>query len=58
MVVTGEEDYVKRIINVVHTVERVASPGEYLVDTLPSLMYLPTSLPHSNEKESGFTHKS
>ncbi|PVH90895.1 cytochrome P450, partial [Periconia macrospinosa] len=28
----------------VHTVERVASPGAYLVDTFPSLMMLPTFL--------------
>jgi cytochrome P450 len=30
-----------RIFHVVHTVERVASPGAYLVDTFPSLMRLP-----------------
>ena len=39
--VTGEESYVKRILKTVHTVERVASPGAYLVDTLPRLMWLP-----------------
>ncbi|EON62419.1 hypothetical protein W97_01641 [Coniosporium apollinis CBS 100218] len=44
MVETGEEDDVKRILNIVHTVERVASPGAYLVDTFPSLMYLPKLL--------------
>jgi cytochrome P450 len=38
---TGEEIYVKRILSVVHTLERVASPGAYLVDTLTWLMYLP-----------------
>jgi cytochrome P450 len=42
---TGTEDSVRRILAVVHTVERVASPGAYLVDTLPSLMYLPSFLP-------------
>jgi len=38
---TGEEPYVKRILKVVHEVERIASPGSYLVDTFPILMYLP-----------------
>jgi cytochrome P450 len=41
MLVTGEESYVKRILKTVRTVERVASPGAYLVDTLPWLMWLP-----------------
>lgn len=41
---TGEEPSVRRILAVVHTVERVASPGAYLVDTLPILMYLPSFL--------------
>lgn len=40
-VLTGEESFVRRILAVVHTVERVASPGAYLVDTFPSLMKLP-----------------
>lgn len=40
-VYTGEESFVKRILAVVHHVERVASPGAYVVDTFPSLMYLP-----------------
>ena len=44
VVVTGEEEYVRRILGVVHTVERVASPGAYLVDTLPWLVYLPDSI--------------
>lgn len=43
-VYTGEEPYVKRILRVVHTVERVASPGAYLVDTFPALMWLPSWL--------------
>ena len=43
-VLTGEESYVQRILNVVHTIERVASPGAYLVDTFPSLMHLPIAL--------------
>lgn len=38
---TGDEPYVRDVLKVVHTVERVASPGAYLVDTFPSLMYLP-----------------
>ena len=41
---TGDEHYVRDILKIVHTVERVASPGAYLVDTLPILMYLPTWL--------------
>ncbi|KAH7412820.1 cytochrome P450 [Cadophora sp. MPI-SDFR-AT-0126] len=44
MVVTGEEKVLKRILRVVHTVERVASPGAYLVDIVRSLMYLPKFL--------------
>jgi cytochrome P450 len=49
---TGEEAYVKRIINVVHHVERIASPGAYLVDTFPVLMYLPKWLaPFKREGE-------
>ncbi|PVH78158.1 cytochrome P450 [Cadophora sp. DSE1049] len=44
MIVTGEEEVLKRILRVVHTVERVASPGAYLVDTVRSLMYLPEFL--------------
>lgn len=35
-----KNEYLRRIMKVVHTVERVASPGSYLVDTFPSLMYL------------------
>ena len=31
----------KRLFKVVHELERVASPGQYLVDTFPILMYLP-----------------
>ena len=38
---TGEEPYLRQILGVVHTVERVASPGAYLVDTFPILMHLP-----------------
>ena len=41
---TGDEQYVRDILEIVHTVERVASPGAYLVDTFPILMYLPTFL--------------
>jgi cytochrome P450 len=43
-IVTGEELYVRRILQVVRTVERVASPGAYLVDTVPALMCLPSFL--------------
>lgn len=31
----------KRLLKVVHELERIASPGQYLVDTFPFLMYLP-----------------
>ena len=41
---TGKEDVAVRILKVVHNVERIASPGAYLVDTFPSLMYLPDLL--------------
>ena len=41
---TGSEPYVRRILEVVHTVERVGSPGAYIVDTLPFLNYLPKFL--------------
>lgn len=41
---TGEESFVRRILKVVHNVERVASPGAYLVDTMPWLMKLPSFL--------------
>ncbi|KAJ9609684.1 hypothetical protein H2200_006012 [Cladophialophora chaetospira] len=41
---TGDEPYIRDALKVVHTVERVASPGAYLVDTFPSLMYLPSWL--------------
>lgn len=41
---TGDEPYMRDILKVVHNVERVASPGAYLVDTFPILMHLPTWL--------------
>ncbi len=41
---TGDEPYIQDALKVVHTVERVASPGAYLVDTFPCLMYLPSWL--------------
>lgn len=41
---TGHEQYMRDVLKIVHTLERVASPGAYLVDTFPSLMYLPTWL--------------
>lgn len=41
---TGEEPEVKRILQVVHNVEKVASPGAYLVDTLPILNVLPEAI--------------
>ncbi|OAP55993.1 hypothetical protein AYL99_10145 [Fonsecaea erecta] len=41
---TGDEAYVRDILQIVHTVERVASPGAYLVDTFPALLWLPAWL--------------
>jgi len=43
-VYTGEESFVRRILTVDHNVERVASPGTYLVDAIPALMYIPSFL--------------
>jgi cytochrome P450 len=40
-VMGNSNQMMKRIFGVVHSVERVASPGSYLVDTFPLLMYLP-----------------
>lgn len=40
-VVTGEEAHVRQAVHIVHSVERIASPGSYLVDTIPILQYLP-----------------
>lgn len=49
---TGDEDIVRQIIEVVHTVERVASPGAYLVDVFPFLMNLPRAIaPFKKELE-------
>lgn len=39
--ITGQEEAAQRILKVDHELERIASPGAYLVDTFPSLMYLP-----------------
>ena len=51
-ILTGEEPFVRRIMAVVHAVERVASPGAYLVDTFPILMKLPAFLaPFKREGE-------
>jgi hypothetical protein len=38
---TGHEPHVRRILGVVNTVERVASPGAYLCDAIPALQWLP-----------------
>ncbi|KAL7908167.1 cytochrome P450 [Trichoderma velutinum] len=49
---TGDEKVVREILEVVHTVERVASPGAYLVDIFPMLMWLPKWLaPFKREGE-------
>jgi cytochrome P450 len=41
---TGEESFVRRILAVVHSLERIASPGSYLVDAIPALLFLPSFL--------------
>lgn len=41
---TGHEPVVRRIQAVNHNLERIASPGSYLVDTFPILLKLPTFL--------------
>ncbi|KAK3702409.1 hypothetical protein LTR37_014875 [Vermiconidia calcicola] len=38
---TNNDPLLKRLLTELHHVERVASPGQYLVDTFPVLMYLP-----------------
>lgn len=38
---SGNEDIVQRILKVVHTLEKVASPGAYLVDIFPWMMHIP-----------------
>ncbi|KAF8242601.1 cytochrome P450 [Wilcoxina mikolae CBS 423.85] len=43
-VATGHEAYVRRILGVAHTLERAASPGAYLCDSLPILQWLPEFL--------------
>ncbi|KEF51210.1 uncharacterized protein A1O9_12713 [Exophiala aquamarina CBS 119918] len=49
---SNDEPLVRRALEVVHTVERVASPGSYLVDSFPILMYLPKWLaPFKKEAE-------
>lgn len=37
---TGEEPYLRDSIEIIHTLERVASRGAYLVDIFPILVYL------------------
>jgi len=41
---TGKEPLIQRILAVLHNVERVASPGAYLVDSVPALLRLPPVL--------------
>ncbi|KAK5043488.1 hypothetical protein LTR84_011957 [Exophiala bonariae] len=53
------EPILRRIVKVNHTLEKVASPGSYLVDTFPSLMYLPRFLaPWKRELEDYHTFES
>ena len=37
----GRQSLTQRILKVTHTLEKVASPGAYLVDTFPALMWIP-----------------
>lgn len=41
---TGDEEIVRKIVAVNHNLERIASPGAYLVDTFPILMNIPKPL--------------
>ncbi|KAL7272125.1 hypothetical protein RUND412_005081 [Rhizina undulata] len=41
---TGDEPHIHRTLKVVHHVERTASPGAYLCDSIPILRYLPEFL--------------
>ncbi|KAF2095712.1 cytochrome P450 [Rhizodiscina lignyota] len=51
-ITTGKEPEVRRIYKVLENLERIASPGAYLVDTFPSLMMLPKPLaPFKQELE-------
>ena len=38
---TGEEGHIRLMVEHVHVLEKVASPGAYLVETFPTLAYLP-----------------
>ena len=38
---SGRQSLTRRILRVTHHVERVGSPGAYLVDTFPALMWMP-----------------
>ncbi|CZR61304.1 related to cytochrome p450 [Phialocephala subalpina] len=53
-VITGKERVLERIFKVVHNVERVASPGAYLVDVLPWLMWIPSWFPGAGFKREGY----
>src|SRR5271156_730688 len=44
IVENGEEPFVRQVVEVNHNLERAASPGAYLVDSIPALMMLPEFL--------------
>jgi hypothetical protein len=46
----GGEPYLRESIEIVYTLERVASPSVYLVDIFPILIYLPDWLAPFKEK--------
>ena len=41
-IITGNELQLRRVLAVTHNLERIASPGAYLVDIIPILKYLPS----------------
>lgn len=43
-IITGKEDQLRRILAVTHNLERIASPGAYIVDIIPILKHLPNFL--------------
>ena len=49
-IITGKEKQLQRILDVNHNLERIASPGAYLVDTFPVLKYLPTFMAPFNHE--------
>lgn len=53
---TGREFFVREIYRIVQTIERVASPGAYLCDSIPLMRYIPEFLAPF-KKEAKFLHE-